>query len=86
MYKLIYSPQAQRDAKKIALSKLKPKVEDLLEIIKRNPYAFPPSFEFLSGKLSGFIARRINKQHRPVYEVVEDEKVIKVLRMWTHYE
>jgi len=86
MYKLIYSPQAQKDAKKIASSNLKPKVENLLKIIKRNPYTFPPSFEFLSGKLVGFISRRINKQHRLVYEVIEDEKVIKVLRMWTHYE
>ena len=81
MYKLIYSPQAQKDAKKITSSNLKPKAEKLLEIIKRNPYSFPPSFEFLSGKLAGFIARRINKQHHLVYEVVEDEKVIKVLRM-----
>lgn len=86
MYKLIYSPQAQKDAKKIASSNLKPKVEELLKIIKNNPYSFPPSFEFLSGKLVGFISRRINKQHRLVYEVVEEEKEIKVLRMWTHYE
>lgn len=86
MYKLIYSPQAQKDAKKIASSKLKPKVEDLLEIIKRNPYAFPPTFEFLSGKLAGFMSRRINKQHRLVYQVIEDEKLVKILRMWTHYE
>ena len=86
MYKLIFSPQAQKDAKKIASTNLKPKVEYLLEIIKRNPYSFPPSFEFLSGKLSGFISRRINKQHRLVYQVVEEEKIIKVLRMWTHYK
>jgi len=69
MYKIIYSPQAQRDAKKIASSNLKPKVEYLLEVIKRNPYSFPPNFELLSGKLSGFISRRINKQHRLVYKV-----------------
>lgn len=86
MYKILFSPQAQKDAKKISSSKLKPKVEELLEIIKRNPYSFPPHFEFLSGKLSGFISRKINKQHRLVYQVVEEEKVIKVLRMWTHYE
>ncbi len=72
--------------KKIASSNLKPKVEDLLKIIERNPYSFPPSFEFLSGKLVGFISRKINKQHQLVYKVIEDEKVIKVLRMWTHYE
>ena len=86
MYKLFYSPQAKKDAKKIASSKLKPKVEYLLKIIAINPYSFPPSFEFLSGKLVGFISRRINNQHRLVYEVVENEKIIKVLRMWTHYE
>ncbi len=77
MYKLIYFPQAQKDSKKIASSNLKPKVEELLEIIKRNPYSFPPSFEFLSGKLTGFISRRINKQHRLVYEVIEDESSMK---------
>jgi len=86
MYKLIFSPQVQKDAKKIASSNLKPKVEKLLEIIEKKPYSFPPSFEFLTGKLTGFISRRINKQHRLVYEVIEDEKLIKVLRMWTHYE
>ncbi|GBD86853.1 hypothetical protein BMS3Abin03_00777 [bacterium BMS3Abin03] len=77
MYKLIYSPQAQKDAKKIATSNLKPKVEDLLEIIKRNPYSFPPSFEFLSVKLTGFISRKLNKQYCLVYDVIEDEKSCK---------
>jgi Txe/YoeB family toxin of toxin-antitoxin system len=86
MYKLIFSPQAQKDAKKIASSNLKPKVEKLLVLIEKNPYTFPPEFEFLSGKLKGFICRRINKQHRLVYEVVEEKKQIKILRMWTHYE
>ena len=86
MYKLVFSPQAQKDSKKIASSNLKPKVETLLEIIAKNPYQFPPEFEFLSGNLKGFISRRINKQHRLVYEVLEEEKLIKVLRMWTHYE
>ncbi len=86
MYKIIYSPQAQKDAKKIAHSNLKIKVEKLLELISNDPYFFPPNFEFLSGKLQGFISRRINKQHRLVYQVVEKEKLIKVLRMWTHYE
>lgn len=86
MYKILYSPQAQKDAKKISSSKLKPKVEELLEIIKINPYAFPPHFEFLSGKLSGFVSQRINKQNRLVYQAVEVENLIKILRMWTHYE
>lgn len=58
----------------------------LLKIISQNPYTFPPSFEILTGNLKGFISRRINKQHRLVYEVIEEEKIIKVLRMWTHYE
>ncbi len=86
MYKLIFSPQAQRDSKKIASSNLKSKVQTLLDLISKNPYSFPPEFEFLSGNLQGFISRKINKKHRLVYEVLEEEKVIKVLRMWTHYE
>jgi Txe/YoeB family toxin of toxin-antitoxin system len=86
MYKLIFSPQAQKDSKKISSSNLKPKVQSLLGLISQNPYAFPPEFEFLSGKLKRFISRKINKQHRLVYEVLEEEKVIKILRMWTHYE
>ena len=86
MYKLIFSPQAQKDAKRISSSKLKPKVQTLLNLLSENPYQFPPEFEFLSGRLKGFMSRKINKQHRLVYEVLEDEKVIKILRMWTHYE
>jgi Txe/YoeB family toxin of toxin-antitoxin system len=86
MYKLIFSPQAQKDSKKIFSSNLKPKVLALLDLLVQNPYQFPPEFEFLSGRLKGFISRKINKQHRLVYEVLEEEKVIKILRMWTHYE
>lgn len=86
IYKLKYSPQAKKDSKKIASSKLKPKVELLLEIISRNLYAFPPEFEFLTGNLNGFISSKIIKQHRLVYKVMEKEKIIKVLRMWSHYE
>jgi Txe/YoeB family toxin of toxin-antitoxin system len=86
MYKLIFAPQAQKDSKKISSSNLKPKVQTLLDLLSKNPYQFPPEFEFLSGKLKGFISRKINKQHRLVYEVLEEEKVIKILRMWTHYE
>ncbi len=69
MYKLHYSPQAQKDAKKIASSNLKGRAESHLKIISQNHYAFPPPFEFLTGNLKGFISRRINKQHRLVYEV-----------------
>jgi Txe/YoeB family toxin of toxin-antitoxin system len=86
MYTLLYSPKAQKDAKKVVYSGLKENVEKLLDIIKVDPYAYPPEYEILKGKLKGFISRRINKQHRLVYEVLEEEKIIKVLRMWTHYE
>ena len=86
MYKLLFSSQAQKDAKKISQSGLKPKVLNLLSIIEKDPLKYPPSFEYLSGNLKGKISRRINKQHRLVYEVFEEEKIIKIYRMWTHYE
>ena len=86
MYKLKYSPQAKKDAKKLVSSKLKEKAKTLLLIISHNPYAFPPEFEFLSGNLKGLVSRRINKQHRLVYEVLEEEKIIKIISMWSHYE
>jgi toxin YoeB len=86
MYKLLFSPQAKKDSKKIAASGLKEKVLFLLKIIEKNPLQYPPKFEYLSGNLSGKISRRINKQHRLVYEVFEEEKIIKIYRMWTHYE
>jgi len=86
MYELLYSPQAKKDAKKLARSGLRANAEFLLELIEENPYAYPPEYELLSGKLKGFVSRRINKQHRLVYQVLEREKVIKVIRMWTHYE
>lgn len=85
-YKILFSSQAQKDAKKVSESGLKSKVIELLEIIKIDPYKYPPSYEFLTGNLKGKISRRINKQHRLVYEVLENEKLIKVYRMWTHYE
>lgn len=85
-YKLVYTKQAQKDAKKIASSGLKPKVVTLLEIISNNPYQDYPPFEKLVGDLSEAISRRINIQHRLVYQVLEKEKMVKVLRMWTHYE
>ena len=86
MYQLLFSPQAKKDSKKIASSGLKPKVQELLTLIKKEPLQYPPKFEYLSGSLKGKISRRINKQHRLVYEVFEEEKFIKVYRMWTHYE
>lgn len=78
--------QAQKDAKNLAASGLKPKALALLELIKRNPLAYPPAYEYLKGDLKGLMSRRINKQHRLVYEVIEEEKLIKIYRMWAHYE
>lgn len=86
MHRLLYSPQAKKDAKKLVKSNLKEKVETLLKIIQKDPFAYPPSFEKLQGKLNGFVSRRISKQHRLVYQVFEEENVIKIIRMWTHYE
>jgi Txe/YoeB family toxin of toxin-antitoxin system len=80
MYKLLFSPQAKKDSKKIAQSGLKQKANKLLDTIEKNPLTYPPKFEYLSGNLKGKISRRINKQHRLVYEIFEDEK------MWTHYD
>jgi Txe/YoeB family toxin of toxin-antitoxin system len=78
--------QAQKDAKNLSSSGLKPKAMKLLEIIQQNPLQYPPDFEYLKGNMKGLISRRINKQHRLVYEIFEDEKLIKVYRMWKHYE
>lgn len=78
--------QAQKDAKKLASSGLKPKAMQLLEIIQNNPFEYPPSYEYLKGDMNGLMSRRINKQHRLVYEVLEEDKIIKVYRMWEHYE
>jgi len=85
-YTLIFMSQAQKDAKKLAQSGLKEKTKQLLEIISENPLKYPPQFEYLKGDLKGLISRRINKQHRLVYEIFEEDKIIKIYRMWTHYE
>jgi len=85
-WKVVFSKAAQKDAKKIARSNLRPRVEQLLEILRDDPYATPPRFERLVGDLTGALSRRINVQHRLVYQVVEAERTVKVLRMWTHYE
>ena len=84
-YKLLYTKQAQKDAKKISQSNLKQKASDLLDILKEDPFRKPPEYEALVGDLQGAYSRRINIQHRIVYQVLEEEKVVKVLRMWTHY-
>jgi toxin YoeB len=83
---IVYTKQAQKDAKKLAEAGLKDKVSELLEIIRENPFNIPPLFEKLVGDLAGAYSRRINIQHRLVYEVLEQEKIIKIIRMWTHYE
>ena len=86
MYKLIYTRQAQKDAKKLAQSGLKKNALKILGIIEKNPFQKTPSFEKLLGDLVGAYSRRINIQHRIVYQIYEKEKIIKVIRMWTHYE
>ena len=86
MYTLIFMTQAQKDAKNLASSGLKPKAMKLLKIIEQNPFQYPPDFEYLKGNMEGLISRRINKQHRLVYEVFEESKIIKIYRIWKHYE
>jgi toxin YoeB len=83
---LIYTKQAQNDAKKIAASGLKDKAITLLTLLETNPFQNPPPFERLIGDLTGAYSRRINIQHRLVYQVLEEQGVVKVLRLWTHYE
>ena len=84
-WQLKYSKQAQKDSIKIASTGLKGKVSKLLEILTENPYQSPPSFEKLKGTSSPVFSRRINLQHRLIYQVFEDEQIVKILRMWTHY-
>jgi toxin YoeB len=85
-YKLLFTKQAQKDAVKIKNAGLKENTLELLEILKNNPYQNPPSYEKLSGDLSGAYSRRINVKHRLVYQVSEEPKIVKILRMWAHYE
>ncbi|MRY42802.1 Txe/YoeB family addiction module toxin [Clostridium beijerinckii] len=85
-YLIVLTKQTQKDAKKLESCNLDKKAKELLKIIKENPYQAPTPYEKLVGDLKGFYSRRINIQHRLVYEVYENEKTIKVLRMWTHYE
>ena len=85
-WRLIFTKQAQKDAKKIAQSGLKPHAERLLELLTENPYKNPPPYEKLIGDLSGAYSRRINIQHRLVYQVMDDIQTVKIIRMWTHYE
>jgi Txe/YoeB family toxin of toxin-antitoxin system len=85
-WKLVYTKQAQKDAKKLSNAGLRPKAEAILEILKKNPFQTSPSFEKLVGDLEGAYSRRINIQHRLVYQVIKRYKKVKVIRMWTHYE
>lgn len=85
-WELVFTKQAQKDAKKLANAGLKKKAQILLEVIAKNPFQNPPPYEKLVGDLAGAYSRRINIQHRLVYQVFRKEKVIKVIRLWTHYE
>jgi len=86
MWRIVFTKQAHKDAKKLAAGGLRPKAEKLLDILRENPYQTPPPFEKLLGDLSEAYSRRINIQHRIVYQILAEEKVVKVIRMWTHYE
>ena len=85
-WKIVYTKQAQQDAKKIAAAGLKQKAEQLLDVLRRDPYSKNPTYEKLIGDLTGAFSRRINIQHRLVYQVFEKDRIVKIIRMWTHYE
>lgn len=85
-WKLVYTKQAQKDANKISHSGLRKNVEELLTILAKDPFQNPPSFEKLVGDLTGAYSRRINIQHRLVYQILDQENTVKILRLWTHYE
>jgi len=85
-YLVVFTKQAQKDAKKLASAGLKPKAQFLLDILAGDPFQNPPPYEKLIGDLDGAYSRRINIQHRLVYQVLKAERVVKVLRLWTHYE
>jgi Txe/YoeB family toxin of toxin-antitoxin system len=85
-YSLVFTKQAQKDAKKLSSAGLKAKAQSLLDILREDPFRNPPPYEKLIGDLAGSYSRRINIQHRLVYQVLETERVVKVLRLWTHYE
>jgi Txe/YoeB family toxin of toxin-antitoxin system len=85
-WRVVFTKQAQKDARKLNAAGLRPKAERLLTVLAANPFGRPPSFEKLMGDLAGAFSRRITIQHRLVYQVLEKERVVKILRMWTHYE
>ena len=86
MYKIIYSSQAQKDAKKANEKGLKSNIQKIINILQNNPYQNPPPYEKLVGDLTGSYSRRINIQHRLIYQIYKNEKIVKIIRMWTHYE
>ena len=85
-WRLVFTNRAKKDAKKLARSGLKPQAESLLAVLRHDPYQIPPPFEKLVGELAGACSRRINIQHRLVYQILDEIKTVKVIRMWTHYE
>lgn len=86
IWKLVYTKQAQKDAKKLSAAGLRPKAENILKILEKNPYQKHPPFERLVGDLRGAYSRRINIHHRLVYQIIKKHKTIKIIRLWTHYE
>ena len=86
MWRVIFTKQAQKDARNLQQAGLRAKTESLLATLGENPYQSPPPYEKLVGDLSGAYSRRINRQHRLIYQIYHDEQVVKVIRMWTHYE
>ena len=85
-WRLVYTRQAQKDARKITSAGMRPRVEKLLDVLKEDPFKTSPPVEKLVGDLSGAYSRRINIQHRLVYQILEKEKTVKIIRLWTHYE
>ncbi len=85
-WRIVFTKQAQKDGKKLSAAGLRPKAEQLIQILRENPYQVPPPYEKLVGDLAGACSRRINIQHRLVYQIIDDEKTVKIIRMWTHYE
>jgi len=85
-WKVVFTEQAQKDARRLSTAGLKSKAEELIEILRQDPWRSPPPFEKLLGDLAGAYSRRINIQHRLVYQILEEERIVKILRLWTHYE
>ena len=85
-WRIVFTKKAAKDTKKLSVAGLRAKAEKLLDILRENPYQNPPPYEKLVGDLSGAYSRRINIQHRLVYQILEEERTVKIIRMWTHYE